>query len=215
MGNFIDITGKKFNRLTALKRIGVSKSGKTIWLCKCECGNLKKITSDDLIRNNVKSCGCLKIEYNKKRTAQKISGTRLYNIWRNMKARCNCKTNPRYKDYGARGISIYDEWGNFENFYKWAMFNGYNENLTIDRINVNKNYEPNNCRWIPLSKQAYNKRDSLIFDINGEQKCLAEICKEYNVKYTTIYRRVTIGKMNIQDALAKSIKNNNIKEEYI
>ena len=208
MRKYIDITGQKFNRLTAISKIENSNSKKARWLCKCDCGNFTEASGDNLRTGNVKSCGCLIAYNNKQRATHRKSNTRLYNTWRNMKARCNCKTNPRYKDYGARGISIYDEWQTFENFYEWAISNGYNENLTIDRINVNKNYEPNNCRWIPLSKQAYNKRDSLIFNINGEKKCLAEICKDYNVKYTTIYRRITIQKMNIQEALAKSIINN-------
>ena len=213
MGNYIDITGKKFNRLTAIKKIENPFSKKARWLCKCDCGNFTEVLGDNLRNGNVKSCGCLISDNNRKRATHRKSNSRLYNIWRNMKARCNCKTNLRYKDYGARGISIYNEWKTFENFCKWAILNGYKDNLTIDRIDVNGNYEPSNCRWVSLSKQAYNKRDSLIITINGEQKCLAEICKEYNVKYTTIYRRITIGKMNIQEALAKSIKNNNKKEE--
>lgn len=205
MGNYIDITGQKFNKLTVISKIENSFSKKARWLCKCDCGNYAEVSGDNLRNGSVKSCGCLIAEKNKARATHRKSNTRLYNVWRNMKARCYCKTNPRYKDYGARGICVYNEWKTFEKFYEWALLNGYNENLTIDRINVNGNYEPSNCRWIPLSKQAYNKRDSLIFDINGEQKCLAEICKEYNVKYTTIYRRITIGKMNIQEALNKSI----------
>lgn len=209
MNNFIDITGQKFNRLKVVKRVENSSSRKARWLCQCECGNFTEVSGDNLRNGNVKSCGCLIADKNKQRATHRKSNIRLYNIWRNMKARCNCKTHHRYKDYGARGINIYNEWKNFENFYEWAIQNGYQENLTIDRIDNNGNYEPNNCIWIPLSKQAYNKRDSLLFDINGEQKCLAEICKEYNVKYTTIYRRITIGKMNIQDAINKSIKNKN------
>ena len=206
MSNFIDITGKKFNRLTVIRRVENSFSKKARWLCKCDCGNFREISGDNLRNGNVKSCGCLKAIRNKQRATHRKSNIRLYNIWRNMKSRCNCKTNPFYKNYGERGIKICTDWETFENFYCWANANGYNDNLTIDRVNVNGNYEPNNCKWIPLSKQAYNKRDSIILNINGEQKCLAEICKEYNVKYTTIYRRITINKMNIQDALSKSIK---------
>lgn len=213
MGKFIDIAGNKFNRLTALKRVGISNSRKTIWLCKCECGNYTNVTEDNLKQGNVKSCGCLRGDFNRSRATHRKSNTRLYNTWRNMKARCKCPTNPYYKNYGGRGIQLYNDWAKFENFYNWSIENGYKDNLTIDRVNVNGNYEPNNCKWIPLSKQAYNKRDSLLFTINGEQKCLAEICKEYNVKYTTIYRRVTIGKMDIEDALAKSIKKRNEKEK--
>jgi len=206
MGKYIDITGQKFNKLTVISKIENSSSKKARWLCKCDCGNFTEVSGDNLRNGSVKSCGCLIVYNNKQRATHRKSNIRLYNIWRNMKARCNCKSNPFYKNYGERGIKIYNDWIMFENFYNWAINNGYKENLSIDRIDVNGNYEPNNCRWIPLSKQAYNKRDSLLFDINGEQKCLAEICKEYNVKYTTIYRRVTIGRMNIQNALAKSVK---------
>lgn len=209
MNNFIDITGQKFNRLKVVKRIENSSFRKARWLCQCECGNFTEVSGDNLRNGNVKSCGCLIADKNKQRTTHRKSNIRLYNIWRNMKARCNCKTNPFYKNYGERGIKICSDWIMFENFYNWSINNGYNENLSIDRIDVNGNYEPNNCRWIPLSKQAYNKRDSIMININGEEKCLAEWCKLYNVKYTTIYRRITIGKMNIQDAINKSIKNKN------
>lgn len=209
MNNFIDITGQKFNKLKVLKRIENSSFRKARWLCQCECGNFTEVSGDNLRNGNVKSCGCLIVDKNKQRATHRKSNIRLYNIWRSMKARCNCKTNPSYKNYGERGIKICSDWIIFENFYNWAINNGYKENLSIERIDVNGNYEPSNCKWIPLSKQAYNKRDSLIININGEEKCLAEWCKLYNVKYTTIYRRITIGKMNIQEAINKSIENKN------
>jgi len=206
MNNFIDITGKKFNRLTVIKRIENSTFRKARWLCKCDCGNFTEVSGDNLRNGSVKSCGCLIKDKNKQRATHRKSNIRLYNIWRNMKARCNNSKNPDYKNYGKRGIKVCDEWINFENFYNWAINNGYKEKLSIDRVDVNKNYQPNNCRWISLKKQSYNKRNSFFINIKGEEKCLAEWCEIYNVKYSTVYRRITRNKMSIEDAILKPIK---------
>lgn len=201
MKKFIDITGKKFNKLTALKKVNNLHSKKTRWLCKCDCGKLVEVNADNLKSGAVKSCGCLIIEKNKMNAIHNKSNTRLYNIWRNMKSRCKNTNNPYYENYGGRGIKVCDEWNNFKVFYEWAMQNNYNDSLTIDRIDNNADYEPKNCRWVTLQEQEYNKRGNIYFYIDGKEKCLAEICKDYNVKYTTIYRRIKINNMSIEDAL--------------
>ena len=155
-----DLTGQKFGRLTVIKHIKHK-----FWLCKCECGNEIKVISDNFKAGRTKSCGCYRKENSEMllyKHGKKHS--RLYNVWCGIKRRCfniNCQ---EYKYYGLRGITICEEWKNdFEQFYNWAMLNGYNEyakfgECTIDRIDVNGNYEPRNCRWITLKEQSKNKR---------------------------------------------------------
>ena len=131
----------------------------------------------------------------KNKSANGLSKTRLNNIYHNMKNRCNNPKNYRYKNYGKRGIKVCDEWQNsFLSFYDWSINNGYNEELTLDRIDVNGNYEPLNCRWIPLEQQFYNKTDNVYYIVNGEKKCLSELCKEYNMPYQTVRKRLERGK---------------------
>ena len=200
MVKFIDITGKKFNKLTVIGFYEKSKNGAR-WLCECDCGNKTIVRGANLKNGSVKSCGCL-VHENKSNIKHGLSKTRIYSIYIKMKERCNNVNSKSYKDYGARGISVCEEWeNNFIKFYEWAINNGYNDNLTIERINVNGNYEPNNCKWISKKEQNYNKRDSIIYD----GKCLSQLCKERSIPYGTVYRRIKVGKMSIQEALEKPI----------
>lgn len=162
-----DLTGKKFDRLTVIERKGRTKENRALWLCKCECGKTKLVSTKDLTTHRVRSCGCLAFEHNSKMGKQ--SGThykrktRLYTIWANMKQRCTNTNLKSFKDYGGRGIIICDEWlNNFVYFYDWAINNGYSDKLTIDRIDVNGNYEPSNCRWSTYLEQRHNRRDTIL-----------------------------------------------------
>lgn len=138
---------------------------------RCDCGNIKSSTIDHLKSGRIKSCGCLRskntIERNTKHNLYKTN-KRIFDVWNNMIQRCENENSPNYKNYGGRGIKVCENWKNPENFISWAYKNGYQENnkkdrknvLSIERINVNGNYEPNNCKWIPFSEQGKNKRHS-------------------------------------------------------
>ena len=162
-----EIIGKKFGRLTVLfetdpiYRKDKPNCKRRVYKCKCDCGKEINILRDSLMSKNTKSCGCLAREPHEAR--HKTHGqteTRLYRTWRHMKERCNNHNNNRYYRYGARGIRVCKEWeSSFENFYNWAMDNGYNDSLTIERKNNKRDYCPENCTWIPLSEQAKNKGD--------------------------------------------------------
>lgn len=176
MGNLIDISGEKFNKLTAIKPSKRYKSGNVIWLCRCECGKECEVSGYLLRSGRQKSCGCSASErmtkLNKKHEGY---GTRLYEIWRQMHRRCYGESSKAYKDYGGRGITICKEWkDDFSAFRTWAEGNGYTEALTIDRIDVNGNYEPNNCRWANKKTQANNRRNNRRVEYGGQSHTISE-----------------------------------------
>lgn len=145
----------KYNRWTILKDVGIKK-GRTHVLCRCDCGTEREISKTSVLYGYSKSCGCLTKETTRKmssilhRTHGK-SGTRLHNIWKNMRQRCFNEKSKAYKNYGGKGISICEDWLLYESFEKWALSNGYDDCLEIDRIDANGNYEPDNCRWVTKS----------------------------------------------------------------
>lgn len=199
------MTNRRFGRLIAIERIGERKRGKNPrWFCKCDCGNLTIATSNNLRYGNTKSCGCLRKEISCKngiRTHQK-SKTRLYRIWVDMRRRCENNNRKAYKNYGGAGIKVCDEWKEkFESFYDWAMANGYSDDLSIDRINVFGDYEPDNCRWANFKTQANNKKNNHIIEFNNETHTLSEWGEITGINVSTINKRLTIYKWDIEKAL--------------
>jgi len=189
-----DLTGQRFGRLIVIKR--VENKGKHVrWLAKCDCGNFI-ITSGRSLRSttpgrNTRSCGCLRVDIARKNsTKHGKTHTRLYRIWSNMKRRCNSEQDKDYKNYGGRGIKVCEEWKNdFIPFYNWAMSNGYRDDLTIDRIDFNGNYEPSNCRWATTEQQGNNTRINVYITYKGKTQSLKMWSKELKLGYWMLLSR--------------------------
>lgn len=203
----IDLIGKKFGRLTVIKRAEntVLPCGqtKTRWLCRCDCGN-EIITQGYSLKNgHTKSCGCLNREMRViANTKHGKHGTRIYKSWESMKARCYNNNDKKFPRYGGRGITVCDEWRNdFQVFYDWAISHGYKEGLTIDRINNDGNYCPENCRWVGLNEQANNKSTNQFLTYNGETKTIAEWSRERGIRYETLRQRIVRYKWSAEKAL--------------
>lgn len=185
-----DISGQKFGRLIALYKLHNYHKTGSYWLCYCECGNVTEVYLGSLSSGATTSCGC----YHKEVTIQKFTkhgkrNTRLYKIWKGIKYRC---ANRNYKYYGGRGITICYEWkDNFINFYEWAVNNGYDDTLSIDRIDVNGNYEPSNCRWATPEQQSRNRRYCKYFTYNNETRCIREWCEILHLNYKTVSTRLS------------------------
>lgn len=197
----LNLIGEKFGRLTVVEHVG-SLRGHKLYKCICQCGVEKEITSSDLKSGRVKSCGCLRKEITTSRNkTHDLRNHRLYRIWANMKSRCFNPNSSRYNRYGGRNISVCKEWRNdFKTFYDWAVCNGYDDSLSIDRIDNNGNYEPDNCRWETNKAQSRNKSSNKTIVLNCERKTLIEWSETYNINVKTIQDRLKRG-WSIQDAI--------------
>ena len=197
MSKRIDLTGQKFERLKVIRYAG-TKKGCAMWECQCKCGK-KIITKGKYLRNgDTKSCGCLikelAIERMKQRnTTHGMRNTRLYAIWHGMKQRTLEQTNKAYENYGGRGIEICEEWKNFEKFKQWALKNGYEDGLTIDREDNNGDYCPENCRWATYKTQANNRSNNVLIEYNGETKTVSQWAEEKGIRNDTLRLRLKRG----------------------
>ncbi len=191
-----DLTGKKYGRYQIITESNRdSKDGTIFWVCLCECGNIKEVSGRNLKSGSTLSCGCYSKDNRKKfSTTHGMSDTRIYIIWCSLKRRCFYKNAAYYQNYGGRGITVCNEWRhNFMNFYNWAIFNGYEEHLTIERVNNDGNYEPSNCTWIPLSEQSKNRRNSINVTNDGETHCISEWARIIGIARNVIWRRYKKG----------------------
>lgn len=225
----IDITGQRFGKLVAIKRSErVNAKGEYYWVCKCDCGNYTEANPRNLRHGSVSSCGCVARhiqsermkkwhkEHPENRRTHGLSSCRLWAVWSDMRVRCRDKKSAGYKHYGARGIKVCDEWDHsFPAFYKWAYENGYDDTApsgacTLDRIDVNGNYEPSNCRFVDARIQANNKRTNRFLEINGEKRTVADWASYFGMPYATLYHRVFYRGFTPEDAVNMS---NNIQQE--
>ena len=199
MRKIIDLTGQRFGRLTAIKIIGRTNSGLIKWELKCDCGNKTCASTGSLRIGDVNSCGCLHKEIvSKMFTTHNESKTRLYKIWECMKSRCNNINDTGYKWYGGRNIKICSEWQDYINFRNWALINGYVVGLTIERIDFNKDYCPENCRWATCKEQCNNTRRNKYITYNNKTQTLAQWSEELKISYSTLSARINTLKWTIE-----------------
>lgn len=199
MSKYIDLTGQRFGKLVAMQKIDNHKrnDAHAYWLCLCDCGNSTIVSSSHLRCGDTSSCGCL---------SNGKSYTRLYRIWDGMKQRCYTKSETAYKYYGGRGIKVCETWKNdFQSFHDWALENGYSDELTIDRIDTNGDYEPSNCRWSTRKVQANNTRRNRNLTFNGQSKTIAEWSEETGINQNTILCRIRRN-WSVERALTEGCK---------
>jgi hypothetical protein len=206
----IDITGNKYNRLTAIKLDHIKRcsNGRAMhyWLFQCDCGNTTVTRKCDVIRGTIKSCGCYRLDMQReKNTTHGESSLKLYGVWNGMIQRCTNENAAGYINYGGRGVSIDKAWGKYEQFAKWAKLNGCQEGMQIDRIDNNGNYGPNNCRWVTRSENNKNKRTNKRICYNGLNLTYSEWAKRLNGPKNLISRRIKEG-WNEIDAVSTPIK---------
>lgn len=195
----MDLTGKRFGRLTVIRQDGYhyypGSKRKTQWLCKCDCGNTVTVIGSDLNNGHTQSCGCFRKESaTSQSSTHGMSGTRLYRIWCAMKTRCTDKNAVTYCNYGGRGIKICKEWSeSFDSFQKWALTNGYSSSKSIDRIDVNGDYQPSNCRWATIDEQSVNRRTTRYITCFGKTKSVKEWADEMGLIYSCLQYRLDAG----------------------
>lgn len=191
--SFIDLTGHRFGKLVVIERVG-SRRGNALWRCHCDCGNTTEVVSSSLNNGETKSCGCLRKEVTRARlTTHGLCGTKLYAIWSTMTQRCNNSNSQHYQDYGGRGITVCDEWLTFEPFFDWAMANGYDSGLSIDRIDNEKGYFPANCKFSTQKEQCNNKRSNVWIEYDGRRRTLTQWSEVCGICYRTLMGRIRMG----------------------
>ena len=189
----IDITGQRFGRLTAVRYYDYTNNNGSRWLFRCDCGRDVVAYSSLVRQGRTKSCGCLNQELRKGRARHGMVGTPVYNAWLHMRQRCNNQACPEYRNYGARGISVCPEWDDFSAFYDWSMQNGYRKGLTIDRIDNDGNYSPDNCRWATMLTQENNKRNNHFVTYRGQRMTVSQCARAAGVSRNSLNYRLGRG----------------------
>ena len=208
MPAFQDLTGQKYGKLTVLYRDKKVPGKKTRWICKCDCGNIKSVKAVSLKKGETKSCGCAVQDYHNRRNNAGCKNSKLYALFTGIKVRCYCETDMHYPAYGGRGIKMADEWK--DDF--WAFAN-YLESLphygekgySIDRIDVNGNYEPGNVRWATAKEQANNRRSGSLVTAFGKTQTISEWADEVGMNYYTLWSRIYGSGWDAEKALTTPI----------
>lgn len=207
MDKIYDIIGNTYGKLTVLSH-DHSDGYKKYYLCKCTCGNEKVILRSNLLAGYTKSCGCLQKERTSQARKLPDGYRHLHSVFESMKSRCYDKNNNRYARYGARGITICDEWLNDKDvFCRWALENGYAQGLTIDRIDNNGNYCPENCRWSTPKEQMLNFSNNVPITYNGETKTITQWADSLNMNRTTLHNRLRYYHWSVEKALTTPVRN--------
>lgn len=186
-----DLRGRCFGRLTAISPHR-TKTGKYGWLCTCSCGNVITVRTPDLTNGHTQSCGCLQIDRCSKHGLSKKSP--VYDIWVTMVRRCTNENDKDYHIYGGRGINVCEEWLFFPHFHNWMLKQGYTKGLTVDRIDNDKGYSPDNCRLATMREQQQNRRNSITITYKGITQPLIEFSRQFDIPYSTIRWRYKHGK---------------------
>ena len=213
MGKKIDLNGQTFGRLKVIRKAGVNKRRETIWECLCSCGKTTTAKTYQLRNGSKRSCGCLSVEKaRERRTVHGEWGTRLHQLWKGMKARCYNPNHAFYKNYGGRGIKVCPEWKeDFLQFKNFMISIGYDETLptgeqTIERIDVNGDYEPNNCKLVSRKEQNINKRNNHKVTYKGETKTVTEFAEEYGLDVENVLNRINNYGYSIEEAMEKPVR---------
>lgn len=215
------LVGKTFGRLTVIKDSGErATNGSILWECKCSCGKTSLVRGSELTGGRTKSCGCYSTDVLKKVATKhglsKVNGkhTKLFRAWASMKQRCYNKNHASYKDYGGRGIDVCTEWReDFEAFHDWSIANGFSDDLSIDRIDNDKGYSPDNCRWVDAKTQIRNRRNTVTYNWNGSEYTLAELGELTGINKMTIKSRLNSG-ATLEEALDLKVNTSVLTMSY-
>ena len=198
-----DMTGKRFGRLSVVSYSGKNNRRLALWSCLCDCGTTTLVTGARLRNGATSSCGCFRRDRGKQNATHGMHGTHAYRIWIGMLSRCRNKNATGYKNYGGRGISVCNEWLEFENFYK--DMGPPPEGLTLDRKDTNGDYSKGNCRWATWFEQADNKRSVKMLSAFGKTQSLATWSREFGIHYSTLRDRLTYEQLDLETALTRKV----------
>jgi hypothetical protein len=208
----IDLSGKTFGKLKVIEmdRDYQSEDGQFRWKCECECGNVTYVTTRNLKSGSIKSCGCIKFNPNSRYKTDEVF-KKIKTVWTGMKKRCNNPKYEHYNLYGGRGIVVCKEWQSLNSFYEWALKNGYEIGLQIDRKDTNGNYEPSNCRWLTPQENSQNRRNNKYLTIKGEKKLISQWAKEIGITIKTLNDRIERG-WSESELLLNSHERSNVRK---
>lgn len=205
MGRYIDLTGERFGRLRVIQRDGCNKHGQVKWWCRCDCGTEKHVLGMCLTRGETQSCGCLHRESTARINASHgMASAPIYRLWRSMMDRCYLPTNHAYARYGGRGIHVCPQWHEFTKFYE--DMGDRPDGKSLERIDNNSDYEPNNVVWADAKTQANNRRSNVVLEHAGKNQTMQQWCDELGLRIGTVWARLNRG-WNVDRALTQEVRN--------
>lgn len=203
-----DLHGLRFGRLVVCEEAGRTAKKNVLWLCRCDCGATAVVSSTNLVQGHTRSCGCIHRAQN---VQHGMTNSKLYGVWTNVKTRCSNPKNRAYPHYGGRGITLCQEWQDFSAFSRWALENGYAEGLTLDRVDVDGPYSPENCRWVNMKTQQNNRRNNHYIEFAGQKKTLSEWAEQTGIGSATLRTRLVVLGWSVERALTEPVKGRGIK----